>query len=57
MTVKELKKWLNDFDENLEVVIGDYDMISNEEETVFHDINGLEQLTSDKKVDFISIHF
>jgi hypothetical protein len=57
MKVKELKKWLKDFDENLEVVIGDYDKIANEDDKVFHDISGLEQLTSDNKKEFVSIHF
>jgi hypothetical protein len=58
MKVKELKQLLNDFDEELEIVIGDYDMIANEEETVFHDIDGLEQLTSTiKKEEFVSIHY
>ena len=56
MKVKELRKWLKDFDGNLEVVIGDYDEIANEDGPVFKDINGLEQLTSDDKIEFISIH-
>ena len=58
MKVKELKQLLNNFDEELEIVIGDYDIIANEEETVFHDIDGLEQLTSTiKKEEFVSIHY
>jgi len=56
MKVKELKQLLNNFDEELEIVIGDYDKIANEDEPVFHDIAGLEQLTSDKNEEFVSIH-
>jgi len=57
MKVKELKQRLNNFDEELEIVIGDYEMIANEDEPVFHDIAGLEQLTSDKNEEFVSIHY
>jgi len=57
MKVKELKQLLNNFDEELEIVIGDYDKIANEDEPVFHDIAGLEQLTSDKNEEFVSVHY
>jgi len=56
MKVKELIKLLNDFDDDLEVVIADYDKISDEDKQVFLDINGLEQLTSDTNEEFVSIH-
>ena len=56
MKVIDLKKWLNDFDDDLEVVIGDYEKIADEDENIFHNIDGLEQLTSDDGVEFVSIH-
>lgn len=57
MTVKELKKVLDNFDENLEVVIGVYDQIAEEDGKVFNDIDGVEQLTSDWKEEFVCINF
>lgn len=57
MTVKELKKVLDNFDENLEVVIGVYDQIAEEDGRVFNEIDGVEQLTSDQKEEFVSIHY
>ena len=56
MKVIDLKEWLNDFDDDLEVVIGDYEKIADEDENVFPNIDGLEQLTSDDGVEFVSIH-
>lgn len=57
MKVSELKRLINDFDENLELVVGDYDEIADEEGRVFHEINGIEKLTDDSKVEFVCIHF
>ena len=56
MKVKELRKWLKDFNQDLEVVIADYDKIGDEDEPIFMSIDGVEQLTSDTKEEFISIH-
>jgi len=55
MKVKELKELLNDFDDNLEVAIGDYSKIADEDERVFHDVEGVEQLTADSHEEFVSI--
>lgn len=57
MTVKELKNLLNSFAENLEVVIGVYDQIAEEDGKVFNEIDGVEQLTSDRNEEFICINF
>ena len=55
MKVKELKELLNDFDNDLKVAIGDYSKIADEDERVFHDVEGVEQLTADSKEIFVSI--
>lgn len=55
MKVKELKKLLEDFNENLPVQIALYENIGNEDDIVFFEINGIEQLTSGNKKKFVSI--
>ena len=56
MKVSEIKRLLEDFDDDLDVVIGDYEKIADGDEDVFHDIDGIEQLTDDNGIEFVSIH-